>query len=117
MISILLAAALSLPVLTNAAVDGLPGYIVSTPHVGPNVTVEHLYYGDSPTGITVSKTGRLFSNFPRMSNYTVAELKDGKEIPFPSLAFNTPPAFVNASNPGFATNYADKLLSVLSVIG
>jgi hypothetical protein len=114
--SAFLAAALSLPALTSAAVSGLPGLVVPTPHVGPNVTVEFLYHNDAPTGITVSSTGRLFSNFPRASNYTVAELKDGQEIPFPSMEYNTPAAYVNTTNPGYATNYADKLISVQSVI-
>jgi hypothetical protein len=112
--STFIAAALSFPAIASAI--GLPGLIVETPHYGPNVTVEHLYMSEFPTGITASSKGRLFSNFPRASKYTVAELVDGKEIPFPSLEYNTPPAYINASTPNTATNYKDYLISVQSVI-
>jgi sugar lactone lactonase YvrE len=43
------------------------------------------------TGVTVSKDGRLFVNFPRWtedSAVSVAELKDGRLIPFPDDAWN-----------------------------
>ena len=39
-----------------------------------------------PTGVTVSQSGRIFVNYPRWEDpvaFTVAELKDGREIPFP----------------------------------
>ncbi|MEL6060057.1 MULTISPECIES: L-dopachrome tautomerase-related protein [unclassified Methylobacterium] len=44
------------------------------------------------TGITVSKDGRIFVNFPRWSEdapVSVAELKDGKPVPFPNEDWNS----------------------------
>jgi sugar lactone lactonase YvrE len=44
------------------------------------------------TGVTVSKDGRIFVNFPRWTEDTevsVAELKDGKVVPFPDVAWNS----------------------------
>ncbi len=43
------------------------------------------------TGITVSRDGRMFVNFPRWSEdapVSVAELKDGKPVPFPDAGWN-----------------------------
>lgn len=52
---------------------------------GPEIEVVHYYYDEWPTGIAVSKEGRLFSNYPggldpadvyngHNGKYTVAEL-------------------------------------------
>ncbi|TPX69572.1 hypothetical protein SpCBS45565_g02293 [Spizellomyces sp. 'palustris'] len=44
-----------------------------------------------PTGVTVSQKGRIFVNYPYWSDdiiFTVAELKDGREVPFPSSVVN-----------------------------
>lgn len=65
--------------------------------------------GPMPTGVTVSKTGRIFVNFPRWGDdveFTVAELVEGKAKPFPSAEFNR----LNRSKP------ADGLVSVQSVV-
>src|SRR5690242_5007939 len=46
-----------------------------------------------PTGVTVSRTGRIFLNFPRWGDdvpATVAELRDGRPVPYPDLARNSP---------------------------
>src|SRR6266516_7018656 len=43
--------------------------------------------GPMPTGIAVSKAGRIFVNFPRWGDpveFTVAELKDGKPVAYPN---------------------------------
>lgn len=43
------------------------------------------------TGVTISKSGRMFVNYPRWSDHYecgVAEIKDGKKIPFPDLKWN-----------------------------
>lgn len=43
------------------------------------------------TGVTVSKTGRIFVNFPRWGDdvpYTVAEIRNGKPVPYPDAAVN-----------------------------
>lgn len=52
---------------------------------GPELELVHLYYDEFPTGIAVSSTGRLFSNYPpgldanntnngQNGKYTIAEL-------------------------------------------
>lgn len=46
---------------------------------------------EMPTGVTVSKAGRIFLCFPRWNDKvaaTAVELKDGKLVPFPSAAVN-----------------------------
>lgn len=65
--------------------------------------------GAMPTGVTVSNDGRMFVNFPRWGDdvqYTVAEVKNGKTVPYPSAA-------INASDPERAK---ETLLSVQSVV-
>lgn len=47
--------------------------------------------GPMPTGVAVSREGRIFVNFPRWGDpvdFTVAELKDGKSVPYPAAALN-----------------------------
>ena len=47
--------------------------------------------GPMPTGVAVSKTNRVFTNFPRWGDpveFTVAEIKDGKIEAFPSRELN-----------------------------
>jgi sugar lactone lactonase YvrE len=49
--------------------------------------------GPMPTGVTVSHTGRIFVCFPRWGDHvpaTVAELRDGRCVPYPDLAWNSP---------------------------
>ena len=44
-----------------------------------------------PTGVAVSAAGRLFLCFPRWGDpvaFTVAEIRDGAPVPYPSAAFN-----------------------------
>jgi sugar lactone lactonase YvrE len=53
------------------------------------------FHGAMPTGVTVSRSGRIFVNFPRWGDdveYTVAELKDGKTTAYPNLDVNRVPA-------------------------
>ena len=66
--------------------------------------------GPMPTGVTVSNDGRIFVNFPKWGDaveYTVAEIKDGKTLPYPDSAINHYTA---------GDNQADKLVSVQSVV-
>ena len=66
--------------------------------------------GPMPTGVTVSNDGRIFVNFPKWDDpveYTVAELKDGRTVPYPDAA-------VNSFKPG--DKQEDKLVSVQSVV-
>ena len=49
------------------------------------------FYGAMPTGVTVSQSGRIFVNYPRWGDklpFSVAEIKVGKAVAFPSRAFN-----------------------------
>jgi sugar lactone lactonase YvrE len=67
----------------------------------------HAFQGPMPTGVTVSRDGRIFINFPRWEDevaHTVVELRDGKEVPYPNAELNTP-----GDNP-------DHFLSVQSVV-
>jgi sugar lactone lactonase YvrE len=62
-----------------------------------------------PTGVTVSHSERVFVCFPRwgdLVDFTVAEVKKGQVLAYPSSALNTP-------EPGHA---ADRLISVQSVV-
>lgn len=49
------------------------------------------FSGPMPTGVTVSHQGRIFVNFPRWGDpvdYTVAEVRDGKTVPYPDADLN-----------------------------
>src|SRR2546421_4554826 len=57
------------------------------------------FWGPMPTGLAVSKSGRIFVNFPRWGDpveYTVAELKNGQALPYPNLEINR----INDAEPG-----------------
>ena len=48
-------------------------------------------FGHELTGVTVNKEGRIFLSFPRWTEDTevsVAELKDGKAVPYPNMEWN-----------------------------
>ena len=67
------------------------------------------FYDAMPTGVTVSRDGRIFINYPRWGDdvpFTVAELRDGKAVAYPNAAIN---AYVPA-HPGTT------LISVQSVV-
>ncbi len=62
-----------------------------------------------PTGITVSDDHRIFVNYPRWDDvveYTVAELKNGKAVPYPNAEINRPDEEL----------LADRFISVQSVV-
>lgn len=62
-----------------------------------------------PTGVTVAPNGRIFVNYPRWGDdvpFTVAEIVDGKAVPYPNADFN----HADPARP------ADSLISVQSVI-
>jgi sugar lactone lactonase YvrE len=49
------------------------------------------FYDAMPTGVSVAANGRIFINYPRWGDdvpFTVAELRDGKAIPYPDAATN-----------------------------
>lgn len=48
--------------------------------------------GAMPTGVSVSRTGRVFVNFPHWGDkvpYSVAEVHNGKAVPYPNREINT----------------------------
>jgi sugar lactone lactonase YvrE len=52
------------------------------------------FHGAMPTGVTVSRAGRIFVNFPRWGDdvpFTVAEVIDGVAVPYPNAAINRVP--------------------------
>jgi sugar lactone lactonase YvrE len=58
---------------------------------GP-LEVVHEFNGPMPTGVTVSHDNRIFVNYPRWEDpirFTVAEIKDGKEVAYPDEATNS----------------------------
>ena len=68
------------------------------------------FNGPMPTGVTVANDGRTFVNFPRWGDnveYTVAEVKHGKTIPYPNAAIN---------RYGEGDDHSLKLVSVQSVV-
>jgi sugar lactone lactonase YvrE len=49
------------------------------------------FNGAMPTGVTVSQQGRIFVNFPKWGDnveYSVAEVRNGEAVPYPSAQFN-----------------------------
>lgn len=71
------------------------------------------FNGPLPTGVSVANDGRIFVNFPRWGDeklypdfYTVAEVKNGKTVPYPSAA-------INKADPNRA---AQTLLAVQSIV-
>ena len=49
------------------------------------------FWGAMPTGVTVSRRGRVFVNFPRWGDdvpFTVAELRGGKPVAYPDAEVN-----------------------------
>lgn len=67
------------------------------------------FNGAMPTGVTVTREGRIFVNFPRWGDdvpFTVAEVKDNRLVPYPNAAVNR----ADSAEPG------SHLLSVQSVV-
>jgi sugar lactone lactonase YvrE len=67
------------------------------------------FHGAMPTGVTVSHDGRIFVNYPKWGDdvrFTVAELRDGKEVAYPNEAINQ----------AEGNNDPQRLVSVQSVV-
>ena len=98
-------------ILLGAMLSGLAmGQELATDGVIGQLEVVAVFNGPMPTGVTVSGDGRIFVNFPKWGDpvpYTVAEVKEGKTVPYPDAA-------INHYAPG--DNQADKLVSVQSVV-
>lgn len=59
--------------------------------LAPELELFATFTGPMPTGVTVSKKGRVFGCFPRWGDpveFTVAEVKNAKAEAFPNLAIN-----------------------------
>lgn len=101
---------------------------------GPPLDIIHAYFSQWPTGIAVSRSGRLFSNFPggldpaNVNNgtgsgiFTVGELvSPSTEKAYPSLEMNTPPCsggavdLTDPENP-VGCGSPDHLIAVQSVV-
>ncbi|PIA89515.1 hypothetical protein CB0940_07060 [Cercospora beticola] len=130
-------AAASLALLASAQSNSSNGLdinqLISDPGVyGPAIELVHLYSGEPqfPTGITVSREGRLFSNYPGAldpantndgtnGRFTIAELINGTtEVPWPSSEINSPPggAINYTTTPPTAANYENYLIGSQSIV-
>ncbi|KAI0659225.1 major royal jelly protein-domain-containing protein [Cubamyces menziesii] len=90
---------------------------VDTGKFGPPVELVHAYFDFWPTGVAVNSEGKIFTSFPRGNEtFTLAVANTPTtEVPFPDQETNTPPAFVDPSNPGVSVA-TDKFILVQSVI-
>jgi len=90
---------------------------------GPALEITHLFNDQMPTGIAVSKTGRLFACYPsgldaNNTAYQVAELTtNNTETPYPNAQINSPPggAINYTTYPPTGVNYQNYFISVQSV--
>jgi sugar lactone lactonase YvrE len=101
----------SLVVLLFVSVTCFAQQQLATDQPVGKLIVAATFTGPMPTGVTVSKSGRIFVNFPKWGDpvdYTVGEVKPGGEvIPYPDAA-------VNHYREG--SKQEDKLVSVQSVV-
>jgi sugar lactone lactonase YvrE len=64
---------------------------VQAPPAAPGPLTQVARFGHQVTGVTVARDGRIFVNFPRWTEdapVSVAELKDGKPVPYPDAEWN-----------------------------
>ena len=69
----------------------MPAQELATDAAIGSLEVVHLFYDAMPTGVTVSRGGRIFVNYPKWGDdvaFTVGEVRDGEVRPYPSQAFN-----------------------------
>jgi len=97
--------------ITFRPLDEKPG-LVDNGTFGPKLEVVHLFRGNAPTGITVSKSGRAFVSFNRgdvtSTPFTLGEIVDDEgEVPFPNLEFNQPPGGLLNTTSGRAVGSSD----------
>lgn len=70
-----------------------PAHAPVTDEVIGSLETVATFPGPMPTGVTVSHTGRIFVCFPHWGDdveATVAELRDGRPVPYPDAAHNAP---------------------------
>ncbi|KAF2828346.1 major royal jelly protein [Ophiobolus disseminans] len=122
---LVLAASVLIPTFSSAQ------QLLRDPGVGgPPLEIVHLYNDQWPTGITVSRSGRKFSNYPAgldsnntntgsNNKYQVAELTgNSTETPYPNVSINNPPggAVNYTTTPPTGANYQTHLIGVQSVV-
>jgi sugar lactone lactonase YvrE len=82
---------------------------LATPRGVGSAELVHAFPTQMPTGVTVSDDGRIFVCYPRWGDrveFTVAELRDGREVPYPDPDVNV----FDEARPG------ECLVSVQSVV-
>jgi sugar lactone lactonase YvrE len=85
------AATLFAVLVAGTSLGGAPATAQPAPTPG-NALTKVASFEHQVTGVTVSRDGRIFVNFPRWTEDTavsVAEVKDGKVVPFPDAAWNS----------------------------
>ncbi|GJD31977.1 hypothetical protein PMNALOAF_3242 [Methylobacterium adhaesivum] len=85
------AATLFAVLVAGTSLGGAPATAQPAPPPG-NALTKVASFEHQVTGVTVSRDGRIFVNFPRWTEDTavsVAEVKDGKVVPFPDAAWNS----------------------------
>jgi sugar lactone lactonase YvrE len=78
--------------LAGPALAQEPVAATSPPPAGSSVLTQVARFQHQVTGVTVAQDGRIFVNFPRWtedSPVSVAELKDGKSVPYPDAEWNS----------------------------
>src|SRR4051795_9776566 len=64
---------------------------LATPQGVGSAELVHAFPTQMPTGVTVSDDGRIFVCYPRWGDkvdFTVAEVRDGREVPYPDAHVN-----------------------------
>jgi len=95
--------------LCSLSISGYAREVAKDQTVG-QLEVVATFDGAMPTGVSVANSGRIFVNFPRWGDkvdFTVAEVKTGKAVPFPDVEINR---YNDGDNP------AEKLVSVQSIV-
>ncbi len=115
--------ALLLTALSAHAQQGRPARLNPASADTPFGTLEVVatFPGPMPEGVTVSRDNRIFVNFARWGDdipFTVAELVNGRAVPYPSLALNDWPGRTMPNPSAFHDEAADQthLVSVQSVV-
>ncbi|WP_342167332.1 L-dopachrome tautomerase-related protein [Methylobacterium sp. SD21] len=81
---------LALSMMSGVGILASPA-LAQDPAAGQGKLTQVASFGHQVTGITVSRDGRMFVNFPRWSEdapVSVAELKDGKPVAYPDEEWN-----------------------------
>jgi sugar lactone lactonase YvrE len=106
-------------VQTRTEFHALPASARETPPAQIKPEIVATFTGPMPTGVTVSREGRIFVCFPRWGDpvaYTVAELV-GRDIrPFPSESLNQMVTANQEGSPDTGIADANHLISVQSVV-